>query len=112
MFCSQFPLMPYAKYTKNCVLFFGIVKPGTKRLENCVFSFQIVSLKKDNQDHADTVLECFRFFRLWIFPHLCVLFLRFEHPIQFAEKKEEDIPIVDKEDGSSVDKGVEQDRLR
>ena len=28
MFCCQFPFMPYAKYTKNWVLFFGIVKPG------------------------------------------------------------------------------------
>ena len=28
MFCCQFPCMSYAKYTKNWVLFFGIVKPG------------------------------------------------------------------------------------
>ena len=42
MFYCQFPLMPYAKYTKNCI-----------------FSFQIVSLEKDNQDQADIVLECF-----------------------------------------------------
>ena len=50
----------------------------TKRLDNCVFSFQIVSLENDNQDQADIVLECYRCFRLWIFPHLCALFLRFE----------------------------------
>ena len=28
MFCCQCPFMPYAKYTKNWVLFFGIVKQG------------------------------------------------------------------------------------
>ena len=32
-------------------------------------------------------MECFRFFRLWIFAHLCVLFLRFEHRIRLAETK-------------------------
>ena len=32
MFCCQFSYIPYAKYTKNWVLFFGIVKPG-KALE-------------------------------------------------------------------------------
>ena len=81
MFCCQFPFMPYAKYTKNWVLFFGIVKPGKVFEPKGVFSFQIVSLEKDNQDQADIVLECFRCFRLWIFSHLCVLFLRFEHRI-------------------------------
>ena len=28
IFCCQFPLMPYAKYTKNWALFFGIEKLG------------------------------------------------------------------------------------
>ena len=28
MFCCPFCFMPYAKYTENWVLFFGIVKPG------------------------------------------------------------------------------------
>ena len=50
-------------------------------------AFQIVSLEKDNQDQADIALECFRCFRLRIFPHLCVLLLWFEHRIKLAETK-------------------------
>ena len=81
MLCCQFLFMPYAKYAEN----------------------------KDNPDQANIVLEYFCF-RLWIFPHLCVLFLRFEHRIQFTETKK--FSTVDKEYGSSVDKGVEQDCWR
>ena len=61
---------------------------------NCVFSFQIVSLEKDNQDQADTVMECFRCFRLGIFPHLCALFLRSEHQIQFTETHAPPLPSL------------------
>ena len=70
MFCCQFPSMPYAKYTKNWVIFFGIVKP-VKFLEprswTTAFFFQIDSFEKDNQDQGDIVLGCSRCFRLWIF---------------------------------------------
>ena len=86
MFCCQFPFTFYAKHTKKRVLLFGIVKPG-KVLEPIVFSFQIISVEKNNEDLADIVLECFRYFRLWIFPHLCEFFLRFEHRIHFVETK-------------------------
>ena len=64
------------------------------------------------KDQADIELECFRCFHLWIFAHLCVLFLRFELPIQFDETMRKMFSTVDKEDVSSVDKGAEQDRLR
>ena len=82
----------------------------TKRLDNCVFSFQIVSLEKDNQDQADIVLECFRCFRLWIFfSFKCIAEVWKSDSIRWDE---EDVSIVDKEDSSSVEKGAEQNRLR
>ena len=91
MFCYQSPFTPYAKYTKNWVLFFEIVKPGKivepRGLATAFFLSKFFHCKKDNQYQTGIVLECFRCFRLTIFPHLCVLFLRFEHQIQFAETK-------------------------
>ena len=84
-----------------------VLEPRGKVLE----SFQILTVEKNNQDQANIELECFRCFRLWIFPYLCVLFLRFEHRIQFTDTKKM-LLQWNKKDSSSVDKGAEQDHLR
>ena len=91
MLCCQFPFYALCKTYKKLSPFLRnseVRKSSwTKRLENCVFSFQITSVEKNNQDQVDIVLEWFCCFCLWIFPYLCVFFLRFEHRIQFVETK-------------------------
>ena len=80
-------LYALCKTYKSWVLFFEIVKLG-KVLEprdlTTVFFSQIVSVEKNNQDQPDIVIECFCCFCLWIFHHLCVLFLRFGYQIHFV----------------------------
>ena len=46
MFCCQFPFMPYAKYTKNWVLFFGIVQPGNVLESTAFFLYKLFHWKR------------------------------------------------------------------
>ena len=91
MLCCQFPFYALCQTYKKLSPFLrnseARKSSWTKRLENCVFSFQIISVEKNNEDQVDIVLEWFCCFCLWIFPYLCVFFLRFEHRIQFVETK-------------------------
>ena len=99
MFCCQFSFMPYAKYTKKWVLFFGIVKPGNVLEPRGVFPFQIVSWERDVKTRLTLYWNAFVIFcEVWM--------------ADSARWDKEDASTVDKENGFWVDKGVEQDRLR
>ena len=75
----------------------------TKRLDNYVFSFQIVSLEKDIQDQADITFLDFSSF-------MCIVIEVWTS--HSASWDEEIVSIVAKEDVSLVEKGAEQNRLR
>ena len=92
MFSCQFPFMPYANTQKTeSFLFFGIVKPGKllepRGLTTTFFLSKLFHWKRIIRTRLTLYWNAFIFFWLWIFHHLCVLFLRFEHRIQVAETK-------------------------
>ena len=112
MFCFQFPFMPYAKYTKNWVLFFGIAKPGKvlepRVLTTAFFLSKLFHWKTIIRTRQTLYWNAFVVFAWGVF----LIYMCYSWTSDSVRWDEEDVSTVEKEDGSSVDKGAEQDRLR
>ena len=112
MFCCQFPFMPYAKYKKNWVLFFGIAKPGKvlepRGLTTAFFLSKLFHWKTIIRTRQTLYWNAFVVFAWGVF----LIYMCYSWTSDSVRWDEEDVSTVEKEDGSSVDKGAEQDRLR